>query len=134
MSLDRRFWAKVSVTPSCWLWTGAPTHEGYGRYRVTKTPERRALAHRYAYEQVIGPITAPTLDHLCRNRLCVRWDHLEAVTRGENTRRGQHPLAVAGRTNVCPQGHSLDNAYLRSNGRRLCRTCNDRRNSERTRP
>ena len=36
-----------------------------------------------------GPIPAGmVIDHLCRNRNCVRPDHLEVVTPAQNTRRG----------------------------------------------
>jgi hypothetical protein len=46
-------------------------------------------AHRWMYEQKIGPIPKGlVIDHLCRNTRCVNPDHLEPVTRGENTRRG----------------------------------------------
>lgn len=44
-------------------------------------------------------MTTPGLefDHLCRNKLCVRPDHLEAVTHTENVRRGNSPSAIAAR-------------------------------------
>jgi hypothetical protein len=46
------------------------------------------VAHRYAYEWLIGPIPIGLdLDHLCRTRECVNPNHLEPVTRKENIRR-----------------------------------------------
>lgn len=84
--LSERFWSKVEKTDSCWLWRGAAAGGGYGHLLVDG---RFVQAHRYAYETLIGPIPEGLeLDHLCRVRRCVRPEHLEPVTRGENIRRG----------------------------------------------
>lgn len=85
-----RFWAKVKKGRGCWLWTGAQFPNGYGCFSVQG---QSVLAHRVAYELHYGPIPLRlTVDHIwpeCRSKLCVRWKHLEAVTSGENTRRGR---------------------------------------------
>jgi len=82
-----RFWPKVEKRgpDECWLWL-AGRADGYGMFRLdSQTPIR---AHRFAYQTVIGPIPAGfTIDHLCRNPLCVNPAHMEAVTRSENIRR-----------------------------------------------
>ena len=79
------------VTESgCWLWLGELNRNGYGRLSVGG---RRAMAHRLAYELLVGPI-APglVLDHLCRVRCCCNPAHLEPVTVRENTHRGEAVL------------------------------------------
>ena len=85
------FWNRVEYTDSCWVWKGAARKHGlgngggYGRVGWRGTV---LYAHRLAYELRVGPIAeGMTLDHLCGNRLCVRPDHLEPVSRGENVRR-----------------------------------------------
>ncbi len=83
------FWSKVviptDVITGCWLFTEYKNPGGYGRVRLRG---RKTLAHRAAYELVRGPIPEGlTLDHLCRNRICVNPAHLEPVTGSENTRR-----------------------------------------------
>lgn len=84
--LDVRFFSKVHMTDSCWVWTGA-TINGYGVLGGGRG-YYRARAHNVAYEQTVGPIPdGLELDHLCRNRACVRPDHLEPVTRAKNVRR-----------------------------------------------
>lgn len=120
MDWPARFLSRVRTEPDgCWLWTGYVTATGYGRVAV---PGRRKLyAHRVSYELHVGPIPVGlTLDHLCRNKLCVRPDHLEPVTLAENIRR-----AWPRRTH-CPYGHSLADAYVDRSARgsqRKCRTC-----------
>jgi hypothetical protein len=67
----------------CWNWPG-PINKinGYG-YIMGMT------AHRLAYIRSKGPVPdGYDIDHLCRNRSCVNPDHLEAVTRRDNIRRG----------------------------------------------
>lgn len=87
-TVAERFWAKVDKTDDCWRWTGAKQVNGYGILRVAgygSTPDR---AHRVAYTLAHGSIPAGLeIDHLCRNKECVRAEHLEAVTHAENCRR-----------------------------------------------
>ena len=110
----------------CWLWTGTINGNGYGKLFFNG---RQVLAHRLSYETFIGPIPKGLfLDHLCRARGCVNPAHLEAVTLGENTRRGDSGKHLAVRV-ACPQGHEYtpQNTWLYQ-GRRYCRQCRrDRR-------
>jgi len=98
-----RFWSKVRLCPrdGCWLWTGAPNADGYGRFqrRLATGVYRMVKAHRYAYELLVGPIPEGlTLDHLCLHRLCVRPSHLEPVTNAENVRRRHARRSTTGET------------------------------------
>lgn len=128
-----RFWSKVAQLPgeACWEWRGSIDHGGYGQYRHN---ERTTSAHRYAYENRVGPIPAGmTIDHLCRNRACVRPDHLEAVTQRTNLLRGQTKAAENARKTTCPQGHDYtpENTYTPPSGGRQCKQCrSDRKRHE----
>lgn len=128
-ALERRFWAKVErgSDGECWLWTGALQTAGYGSFRVGT---RIMLAHRFAYEMLVGPIpTGLTIDHVrergCVHRNCVNPAHMEAVTPRENTLRGPSTLAaINARKTHCDAGHAFDAANTRDDGRqRHCRAC-----------
>lgn len=81
-----RFWSRVDTSGTCWLWTGATQTRGYGSFSLTRRTS--VLAHRFAFEDVHGPIPSDlTLDHLCEVKRCVNPDHLEVVSRAENARR-----------------------------------------------
>jgi hypothetical protein len=123
---EELFWAKVQKTDSCWLWKAAKDHLGYGRFGAENN--KVVLAHRYAYELLVGPIPAGlTLDHLCRNPNCVNPAHLEPVTLAENLRRSTFQKSgteVNTSKTHCPKGHPLsgENLYFWK-GHRHCKTC-----------
>lgn len=122
---------RVVRGPGCWLWTGAT------RISVTSAgnQDRRPVYRgRYAYRRVweieVGPCPARLEpDHLCRNSMCVRPDHLDWVTHRENVRRGEKIGAQIARTH-CPRGHvySGHNLIVRR-GKRECRRCVYERNA-----
>ncbi len=74
----------------CWVWQLFLDKEGYGKVGRRKSGKTRMyMAHRVYYEKHRGKIPdGLQIDHLCRNHSCVNPEHLEAVTTGENTRRG----------------------------------------------
>lgn len=121
-----RFMAKVDkdAPNGCWLWTAALDDGGYGVFGVTSSCTRKA--HRFAYENLVGPIPAGLqLDHLCRVRNCVNPDHLEPVTPRVNVLRGVGPTAKNAAKTHCIHGHPFDakNTYTDPRGRRDCRKC-----------
>jgi len=79
----------------CWAWKRTKLMKnGYATWWVRKNGERvKMLTHRYMYELFNGAVDSKLdLDHLCRQRDCVRPDHLEPVSRFINVDRGAHPV------------------------------------------
>lgn len=114
-----RFWEKVDKTEDCWVWTACKNRDGYGGFRLDgKTVGAHILSFKYAY----GPYDERLeLDHTCRNRACIRPDHLELVTHRENVMRG----GVAERQSHCKRDHLLaESARERRDGSgRYCVEC-----------
>jgi hypothetical protein len=127
--LEERFWSRVvcDIATRCWLWTGKPNSNGYGVIALdVGSLKRNDLVHRVAYQltrRAIPP--GMEIDHVCRNRLCVRSDHLEAVPHRVNVWRGAGLTAGNARKQTCPLGHAYDLLVIRSNGQRTrrCRRC-----------
>lgn len=80
---SERFWAKVKRGEGCWNWTAAKYGNGYGHFGLSA--ERGVIAHRYAWEELVGPIPeGALLDHTCHNRACVNPTHLRHATQKQN--------------------------------------------------
>jgi hypothetical protein len=86
--------ARVTVEPAtgCWLWQG-PTSGSKGRgagYPRMSLGGQTVAVHITMWTNEHGYIPGKKeLDHVCRNRLCIRPDpeHLELVTRKRNILR-----------------------------------------------
>ena len=132
-----RFHSKYEVADDgCWLWTATLGHTGYAIFHIES---RDALAHRWAYEQFVGPVPdGLELDHLCHtrdgtcpggtsccHRRCVNPEHLEPVTARENVRRGKSFAAVHAAKTHCVNGHLFDeeNTLVLGDGGRRCKAC-----------
>lgn len=120
-----RFRNKVAISDGCWEWIAyRDARTRYGRYN-RGSGEGAAWAHRMSLELLgIDIPDGMQVDHLCRNRGCVRPDHLEVVSVSENVLRGRMGNEGSG---VCRAGKHPwipENIYYsRSNGARYCREC-----------
>jgi hypothetical protein len=87
--LTRLFRTKLRVCDECecWIFTGAWDSDGYGSFHLRG---RNLIAHRYAFERLVGEIEPEmTLDHLrCSLHACCNPAHLQPVSRTENSARG----------------------------------------------
>lgn len=78
---------EIDPMTGCWEWRRSKSN-GYG---MMSYKGKYQNAHRVFYQQRYGPLPDHLhVDHLCRNKGCVNPDHLEAVTRHENARRGDN--------------------------------------------
>ena len=124
------FHPPTTLPTGCITYEGARDPSGYGRILSGK------LAHRVAYEWLVGPIPDGLhIDHLCHthdlacnlttacpHRRCVRPSHMEPVEPAENTRRGRTPN---GGKPTCKRGHpwTPENTLIRADGYKKCRAC-----------
>lgn len=71
--LADRFWAKVTKTATCWLWTSTVSYRGYGLFWYL---DGGASAHRIAWSLAAGELPPPgsVVGHICDTPLCVRND------------------------------------------------------------
>lgn len=117
---------KIYNGTPCWIWLGG-TGRGYGIIRVNT--HKQIGAHVYSYLLYKGDVPENMeLDHLCRNRLCVNPDHLEAVTHKVNVERGISEVGKNSQKTHCPHGHEYNEQNtLTISGKRYCRTCANKR-------
>lgn len=112
------FWSKVERTEGCWIWKGSVSGVGYGQIAIKG---KRVKAHRFSFFIANGVWPKGDADHICREKLCVRPDHLRDVTHKENM---NYRLCCL----ICKRGHRLEDPnlyYYMHYGirRRRCLTC-----------
>lgn len=125
------FCAKVEYAgeDECWTWKGWVHPNGYGTWTVHRAGRYTSLRpHRVAWFLRHEDIDAGlTIDHLCRNRLCVNPEHLELVGIGENTARAlphrvlRESRGATVRERVGPRGTSYA-VLFRADGKQRSRT------------
>ncbi|TXH09365.1 MAG: HNH endonuclease [Spirochaetes bacterium] len=122
--------AAVALDTPCVESTGPRNGSGYANEWHRFGPgDAESLAHRTAYRLAGGVIPdGMTIDHLCRNKVCVNVFHMEVVTRGENSRRAGGVEAAAAKRRAqthCKRGHEFtpENTHTDGRGRRACKAC-----------
>lgn len=122
--VSQRWLEKVTEDGDCVVWTAAKDFNGYGKVALDG---RAVYVHRAAWVAAHGRDVPEglTIDHLCRNRACVRPDHLEAVTHKVNVLRGETVPARRKAQTHCLRGHELagDNVKISARGERICLAC-----------
>lgn len=136
--VEVRFWAKVNkngpihqTLGQCWEWTARIDGEGRGRFGYEN---RNALAYRVGLILEGREVPADMdVDHMCRNRKCVRPEHLRVVDeRTSSLENNDSPFALNAAKTECKYGHPFSGANLarvlnKHRGRwtpaRVCLTC-----------
>lgn len=129
-----RFWGMVEKTDDCWLWKGAVSMAGYGRFW---NDGRMCQASRFSYELVHGKIPkGKEACHRCDTPACVNPEHIFIGTHRENLLDASAKGRIgkpSERLTHCKRGHPFagDNLRVLPNGKyRVCKEChkmNDRR-------
>jgi hypothetical protein len=81
-----RVLASTEKTDSCWLWVGRIS--GKRGYPQISLSGRQVMVHRVVFEELVRALEpGETIDHLCRNRICINPEHLEAIPLRDNVKR-----------------------------------------------
>ena len=122
----KRFWRFVrpAADSDCWIWTGGKVR-GYGYFALSHRKSVRA--HKFLWELANGPVQEGMhLHHVCENKACVNFTHLQVKTARENTLLDSDNLATINALKIrCHRGHEFtpENTYTYK-GMRHCRKCN----------
>lgn len=118
-----RFMYKVSKQPNgCWKWMPPLGSAGYPVFRLKgKLVQAHRLAfHWWSGEELDNKLTLDHRKDVCSGPACVNPDHLEQVTKSENSHR-----YYGSTEDLCRYGHKRESENWKSiNTRHRCKTCN----------
>lgn len=117
--------SKIEIDPDrgCHISTYSVGSHGYAQvgWHDEQGIRTMMLCHRVIWIAEHGPIDpGMTVDHMCKQRRCVRIDHLRLLTNYENARR------TAGRDwplGQCINGHPNSMLHRQRGGRIVCAPC-----------
>lgn len=125
MPLKERLLSKIEKVNNCWMWRASTITGKKISYGIISNEGKREVAHRVSYKLFVGSIPdGYTVDHICKNGLCINPDHLRILTLKENILLGNSPIAKHAVKTHCIHGHKFtpENTRITKNGR-ACRLC-----------
>ena len=120
MALAERTRWTIDPDTGCWVWQLHRNDRGYGQLSINHT--ERVYAHRWSYEQHVGPIPASfEVHHVCRNKACVNPEHLTVLT--PEAHRLEHLAPTCGRGHVFDEANTRVVRHRDGYEQRRCREC-----------
>ncbi len=106
-----RFTVYIKNKTSCWIWTGAKIGRNmeYGQFAKIRGTKKTTLAHRRIYELFYRKKLPKklTIDHVCKNTICVNPLHMKPMSLVDNVLLGNGPMAINKRKTHCIYGHKF---------------------------
>ncbi len=120
-----RFWSKVQISPTCWIWCGSKMGAGYGEIRLNG---KKLGAHQLSYLIHFGEYDrSKDIHHVCEVKLCVNPDHLTVMSRRDNLMASNTVTRRNAEKTHCKCGERLVVVSKKGRG---CRSCLNRQQRE----
>lgn len=86
VSIMDRILSSTVKTNYCWNWEGRVS--GKRGYPQISLSGKQVMVHRVVFEELVRELEpGETIDHLCRNRMCINPEHLEPMPLRDNVKR-----------------------------------------------